>query len=348
MVNTRYFRVLIELYFRSKTVKVHFDRRVSTLPSEAEVRKPPPGTLSFVSQGVWTTKGRRKTQEDATIMTQIDLGDRTVLLTGICDGHGGAAASKFISQTLPSFLSNGISNTENLEFNLDTSWDAVCDSYRSDCVLDDENGCIAKFDAREGTLDADISSKDLVAGSTATIAAIEVDKDGIVSNLVILNCGDSRSLMIAEPNEQSKKYVKFVTRDHVPSDKLEAERLTANPSYSNPECSMNRYSLRVGDYRYALSRSLEGVFAESKGITSESDIFPSDVTIASCSGSKYPILIQASDGLFEVLDNEEVGRDAMQMRKENYSASDCAHYLCDLAKRKGSSDNISVLVIFFE
>jgi len=144
-----------------------------------------------------------------------------------------------------------------------------------------------------------------------------------------------------------RHYVRFKTRDHSPSCPKEGKRLRANPNHSDPQCSMNKFWLTVGDYRYAVSRSFEGPLPTSKGITSESDIFL--VNLADlASTTTYGMIIQASDGLFEVLDNEEVVREAVDMRKKGLSATDCAHYLCDLAKKKGTSDNVTVTIVYLE
>jgi serine/threonine protein phosphatase PrpC len=43
-----------------------------------------------------------------------------------------------------------------------------------------------------------------------------------------------------------------------------------------------------------------------------------------------------------------VGRDAVEMRKRGLSATDCAQHLCDLAKKKGTSDNVTVIIVYLE
>jgi serine/threonine protein phosphatase PrpC len=250
---------------------------------------------------------------------------------------------------LPNLLSLELAMNKDstLQLALDISWDLACDSYRNTCLSDDGIECVAKYDAREGILYAGTGSTDLVAGTTATVAALALNEDGIISQLVVLNCGDSRTLVVGEPVEGKRNYVRFKTRDHSPSCSKEGERLRANPNYSDPQCSMNKYWLTVGDYRYAVSRSLEGPLPTLKGITSESDIFI--VNLADMASTMtHGMIIQASDGLFEVLDNEEVGRYAVETRKRGLSPTDCAHHLCDLAKKKGTSDNVTVTIVYLE
>jgi Serine/threonine protein phosphatase len=250
---------------------------------------------------------------------------------------------------LPSLLSSEIRSNQNvpLKSALDTSWDLVCDTYRTSCMTDGVNDCVAQYDAKEGILYAGMGSSDLFAGSTATISATAISNKGTVAGMTVLNCGDSRTLIVGEPLDGKGTYVYFCTQDHVPSCPEEAARLRANPKFSDPECSMNKFWLTVGDYRYAVSRSLEGPLATSKGIISESEL--TDVNISKLMKSRsQTMIIQASDGLFEVLGNEEVARDVIAMRKGGLTAQECAKALCKLAIRKGTTDNVTVLVVFLK
>lgn len=250
---------------------------------------------------------------------------------------------------LPSILSSEIRSNQSspLQLVLDTSWDLVCDAYRTTCMTDGSNDCIAHYDAREGILYAGMGSSDLLAGSTATIAATVLNRRGIISDVTVLNCGDSRTLIVGEPINGKGSFIHFNTQDHVPSCPEEAARLRSNPNFADPECSMNKFWLTVGDYRYAVSRSLEGPLATSKGIVSESDL--SCINISSLAKSRsQAMIIQASDGLFEVLDNEEVARETSAMRKAGLTAQECAKALCKLAMKKGTSDNVTVLVVFLK
>ena len=117
--------------------------------------------------------------------------------------------------------------------------------------------------------------------------------------------------------------------------------------YSQSECSMRRWSLKVGDYRYAVSRSLEGPLATSKGIVSHPDVTEVDLPsmLADRSGA---VVVLASDGMFDVMDNEQVGRLALRMREKGMAANDVARSLCETAIEKGTSDNVSAVVVYVE
>ena len=103
---------------------------------------------------------------------------------------------------------------------------------------------------------------------------------------------------------------------------------------------MSRWTLKVGEYRYALSRSLEETFTTSKGIVSDADI----TNVSSLAPSALPI---ASDGLFDVMDNEEVTQDIFKMRyQQKLSAPDAAKKICQMALNKGTSDNGSAVILY--
>ena len=337
---------------RSKTIKIHFDRvsNVAKDRSKSSTNINNRSAVKVISQGAWSTKGRRKANEDAFILQEIhDDENHSVLVAGVFDGHGGDAASKTASQLFPNFLSLQLESSKNLSQALSSAWELTCDTYQEGCSIHGE--CVAEYDPREGVLLAGTGSKDLVAGTTAAIGALCYDRN----ELIILNCGDSRTLIVGEPRTTptsvTSSSVYFVTQDHSPSCEMEAERIRKGIKdgldYSEPQCSINKWWLKVGDYQYAVSRSLEGTMATSKGIVADADI--TFVNLKSIQEERSnAMLIIASDGIFEVLDNELVARKAIQMKKDGLTAKDSAKQLCSLALEKNTSDNVSVVVIHFE
>lgn len=320
--------------------------------------------MEIIDQGVWSVSGRRKTQEDRFLLHEYHESEKGhFLMAGIYDGHGGDAASTTVSRYLPGklreYLFDGIPesdlSSEHLKQSLEQSWDEICEMYRMGCDGDDT--CSADYDEIEGIIKAGTGSKDLVAGTTATSILMPYDN---ASHLIVLNCGDSRTLCVGEPCAPSdhlpspfskSSYVHFATRDHSPKDKLEEERLKRGRKegldYSLPECSIKKWFLQIGDYQYAVSRSLEGSFATSKGIVSNADM--TTLCLKSVrSERKDASVILASDGLFEVIDNELVAKIVTSSRNEGLTANEVTKRLCNEAIRKGSSDNISVIVIYLK
>jgi serine/threonine protein phosphatase PrpC/serine/threonine protein kinase len=318
----------------TKNVRLHFDR-TSVRFNEAIDMKPPQASIRIADRGAWSSKGRRKAQEDTFILHEIhDVKDRSVLVGGVMDGHGGTSASQIVSEDLPSLLSNQLvikDRSRSVCDALEDSWISICKTYQQNCLDDGE--CIAEYDPMEGILQADTGSKDLKAGTTCSMMAL----DETSSELTLLNCGDSRSLVVSEDGK-----VKFATLDHTPQSEEERllQGIQQGLDYSLPKCRLSRWSLKVGDYEYAVGRSLEGVFATSKGIVSDPDV--STLTVQA-----GEILVSATDGLWNVMDSNEVAMDLYKMRiKNGMSAHDAASTLCSMAIRKGSSDNVSAVVVY--
>lgn len=340
---------------KAKSVKVHFDRLPTMVyqdivnDDETAVGKKDAVVVS--SQGAFSTQGRRKSNEDAVILQEIKDGEmHSVLIGGVFDGHGGDAASKTASQILPSLFSTKLKSSKKISQALGSAWEDTCDTYKEGCTI--YGSCVAEYDPREGVLLAGIGSKDLVAGTTASVAALAGGDSDNMNELVILNCGDSRTLIVGRPNEpQNQSCLHFATFDHSPKSKIEAERLQEGRDngldYSLPQCSINRWWIRVGDYQYAVSRSLEGEFATSKGIVSDADIEVIDLSKV-LNQRKDVSLVVASDGLYEVFDSEVVAKQVVTMRENGISAKDVAKQLCFMAIEKGSTDNVSVVIWYFD
>jgi serine/threonine protein phosphatase PrpC len=248
------------------------------------------------------------------------------------DGHGGTAASKKVSVELPLELTTQlVVNRRLLESSLTEAWSTDCRSYQVACQ-EEEGECIADYDIREGTLSANTGSKDLIAGTTASIMAL----DETNGELVALNCGDSRSMVVT-----SEGKIQLVTRDHTPE--TEEERLQQGVAmgldYSLPTCKISKWTISAGKYEYSVGRSLEGPFVTSKGIVSEADVTKTYVGVGE-------ILFSATDGLWEVMDSEEVAIDLARMRRQGMNARDVARAVCSMALAKGTADNVSAVVVY--
>mmetsp|Transcript_13229 Transcript_13229/g.27192 ORF Transcript_13229/g.27192 Transcript_13229/m.27192 type:complete len:1069 (-) Transcript_13229:124-3330(-) len=346
-----------------KTIRLHFDRLSKPKkPAYPDIIKDGLKYVKVGGQGAWKSKGRRNTQEDAFVLHEVyNRGVGNVLIAGVFDGHGGTAASESVSRIIPSLFADELTKSSQVGSGsairnaMEQSWETVCNEYRNAC---DENGeCIAEYDPIEGILFAETGSKDLVAGTTSTMAAISMNSNG-TKELTILNCGDSRTLLIGQhqspgqsEDANDNSVVVFSTRDHSPDDEKEIHRLERGIEkgldYSLPMCSMNQSFMVVGDYQYALCRSLEGSFATSKGIVSDPDVTTLNLSNM-LADRQNCALVLACDGIFEVMSNEEVGREVVRMRQAGYAPGELAKNLCGQAMKKGSYDNISVIVIYLD
>jgi serine/threonine protein phosphatase PrpC len=159
--------------------------------------------------------------------------------------------------------------------------------------------------------------------------------------LTTLNCGDSRCLIF----DGDGKLI-FQTADHKPNLAEELKRLAEGQKqgllYSLPECRFSRWYLPVGEYEYAVSRSLEGPFATAHGI-----VYNADVTDIQVTG--MVVAVSATDGLFEVMDTAQVGQIVHRLRTtQQMTAASMAKTLCRMAMERGSSDNISAVILYLD
>lgn len=253
-----------------------------------------------------------------------------VLVAGVFDGHGGSAASTTAARLMPNLMTEELLGGQVTPRQaLELAWETTCDTYRGGC--DTMGNCLAEYDAVEGILLANTAAADIVAGTTASVAAIQG------TDITILNCGDSRTLLVANNGN-----VEFVSKDHSPYEELDRllEGSDAGLDYSIPECSFGKWYMPMGELTYAVSRSLEGSYVTSKGIISDPDV----TSLRSIPG----VLVIASDGLFEVMDNAQVARQAARIKRRGIGASEAAKLLCAMAFDKGTSDNVSVVVVYLD
>jgi serine/threonine protein phosphatase PrpC/serine/threonine protein kinase len=320
----------------NRYVKLQFDRRSArqqwplspTIHRDSSAYS---GAVHIVDEGAWSSLGRRKANEDTFVLHDIHLPDGTdVLLAGVFDGHGGTAASKMASELLPSLFSQELQNSAVTSRQaLERAWEDTCVAYRNKC--DEADECVAEYDSIDGILLASTGSEDAVAGTTASVLSL-TDKE-----LTILNCGDSRTVFISQDG-----IPEFCTEDHSPD--MEISRLQRGIDkglgYVLPQCSLSRWWMTVGDMQYSVGRSLEGPFATSKGIVSTPDV--------TSLRPKPGILLVASDGLWEVSGVEQIAKDVTWLRKQGVDASTAAKRLCTQAIATGSTDNVSIVLVYLE
>lgn len=296
---------------------------------------PPMFVASRVSdQAAWSLQGRRQAQEDAYVLTEIS--DRSIILAAVFDGHLGNAASAFLRDELPDYMAEMFNSPEEnniaVERLAERAWNECCESYRVSCSSGED--CTAVYNEIEGTLMAYTGGKDAVAGSTGTIVVL----DQQAGQVALLNCGDSRSIVLDRDGK-----ILFESVDHTPQTEMDrlANGREQGLDYSIPKCFAGKWRLEVGEYDYAVARSLEGPFATSKGILG-------NVDVSSLPPPEGGTIILATDGLWEVMDSKQAAKHVTGWRRKGVSAQDIGRDMTTLAHRNGSSDNISVVILFLD
>ncbi|KAL3625322.1 hypothetical protein CASFOL_030776 [Castilleja foliolosa] len=262
--------------------------------------------------------------------------DLTGHVFGVYDGHGGSQVSNYCQEHLHLALADEIRIAkENLhveinKHSLNGQW------------LEIFRKCFKRLDNEVGGFplgDEDITpiAPDSV-GSTAVVAVV------CATHVIVANCGDSRAVL------NRGKVPMPLSVDHRPNRDDECDRIEASGGKV-----INWDGYRVSGV-LAVSRSIGDRYLRPY-IISDPEIMIVPRT------KEDECLILASDGLWDVMSNEEAcdlaRRRLLLWHKKNGpttlskergrdidpAAQDAADYLSHVAYQKGSRDNISVIVV---
>lgn len=271
---------------------------------------------------------------------------------GVYDGHGGAQVANYCQERIHLALADKLSRSkEGLEGIGDSDWQKQWEIAFKDCFLkvDDEVGgkvsrvCLGSTSEASGgksSLGSTAMSDPIVpetVGSTAVVSVI------CSSHIIVANCGDSRAVLCRG------KQAMPLSVDHKPNREDEYARIEAA---GGKVIQWNGY--RVFGV-LAMSRSIGDRYLKPWIIPEPEVRIISRTKDDEC-------LILASDGLWDVMSNEEVceaaRRRLLLWHKKNVvsdpsqrgfgpdpASQAAAEYLSKLALQKGSKDNITIIVI---
>ncbi|XP_057861249.2 probable protein phosphatase 2C 24 [Cryptomeria japonica] len=303
------------------------------MKSETQVKKdrcPSYGTMSVM--------GRRDEMEDAVAAVPwFCMGPTSGLhFFGVYDGHGGGQASAFCRERLHDFLAaelrglpeegrrdygerEWVEVMKNCFVKMDIQLGGMCSSGK--CKGDIYGGCCRNLVVP------------VIVGSTAVVAVVSE------SQIVVGNCGDSRAVLC-----RGGKAVPF-SIDHKPEREDEMDRIEAA---GGRIIFWDGY--RVGGL-LSMSRALGDRYLKQY-VISEPEVRFTERR------EDDEFLILASDGLWDVLSNEsacEVVSKCLAGKRPpphfkaaaaaTSSVAVAAALLAEIALARGSSDNISVVVI---
>lgn len=259
--------------------------------------------------------------------------DLTAHVFGVYDGHGGCQVANYCRERMHVSLAEEISVAkENLkvecgEHNLKDKWLNIF--HKCFHRLDNEVGGFATTDG------VPIAPESV--GSTAAVAIV------CSTHIIIANCGDSRAVL------NRGKVPMPLSIDHKPNREDECSRIE----------SAGGKVIKWDGYRVsgvlAVSRSIGDRYLRPYVVADPEIMFVSRTKEDEC-------LILASDGLWDVITNEEacdLARKRILLWHKKYgdtlpkergtgtdpATQDAADYLSKLAFQRGSADNISVIVV---
>jgi serine/threonine protein phosphatase PrpC len=250
---------------------------------------------------------------------------------GISDGHGGSDVSKYLGKNMKVALMY-----KELNYPLSQK---------------NQNNVKHIFKMIEENLVKSHRSGAKEVGSTCLIAC-HSRRDGI-DYLDVMNTGDSR-LVVCDKSFRAKA----VTIDHKPDMPLERRRLIEDGA--NPE----RDIWKDGDITRIKDLSVSRAFGDTsnKYVTCEPDMFTEIIT------DKLNFMIMGCDGLWDVMSNDDAvnyvidrcydekmkrrSNDEMMSMFDNGNAVNGDYNIAlDLGKYAieiGSTDNITIIVVFFD
>jgi protein phosphatase 1L len=254
---------------------------------------------------------QKKGQEDYYYHGDVDGGH----FYAIYDGHGGIFAARFLEKNLHTYFSK-------------CKHASVGERMAAVFKKCDED-MIQYFKQQEKM---DQMSCHKYCGSTAVVVFI---KHGIAH---FAHVGDSRAVLEEEGN------VGFATTDHKVNNPNELVRMQLAGAHTYIEHgTLNEPSRICG---LAVSRAfgdynLKETMIEKKCSSSVVISDPSYTAKALTSKNKY--LVLASDGLWDVISNEEAI--AIIHASKDKDIKNSTHYLMSTAMKKGSKDNITIMVV---
>ncbi|KAI5063098.1 hypothetical protein GOP47_0021645 [Adiantum capillus-veneris] len=294
--------------------------------------------------------GRRREMEDTAVIipsfAQLKKSDFSAMTPsgslcdlhfyGVYDGHGGSQASSYCAERLHHALAEEIAHCSMTE---ETSGIIKWQSAMVSCFakVDKEVGGVCPYGACDDVDSTAVCCKGSIApenvGTTAVVAVVSS------SQIVLANCGDSRAVLsrggIAIP----------LSMDHKPERVDETNRIEAA---GGRVIAWKGY--RVGAL-LAVSRAIGDRYLK-RYVISEPDVVCFERT------DEDECLILASDGLWDVIDNDTAcdvarrclasarGRERRRTsRGEDFASATAAATLVKLACGKGSQDNITVVVV---
>lgn len=259
-----------------------------------------------LSWGSFAARGQRETMEDTHFLMPWICDQKDNYFFGVFDGHRGAAAAEFSAQALPKLLQGFYSCGISPAESLLRAFVDTDFEFRS--ALDSHRK--SKY----------LIKKDWHPGCTAIVAFLVKNK------LYIANAGDCRAILCRAGHAIA------LSRDHVASCLEERNRIVK-------EGGVVKWQLdtwRVGAAALQVTRSI-GDDDLKPAVTAEPEITETGLSLE----DEY--LVMASDGLWDVISNQEVVSIIRDTVKE---PSMCSKRLATEASQRGSKDNITVIVVF--
>lgn len=257
-------------------------------------------------------QGKRSSNEDAHFIIENMDGRnkkyKKINLYGVFDGHGGKEVSTFVSENLPKYLIDRAVPYPLQKVYVSNVYDAIQKQL--------QQTSFAKH-----------------TGSTGLVVAHYIENG--VQYLNIINNGDSRCIMC------KNRIAMPLTRDHKPNWPMEIRRIIKIGGKG--KIKFDGHDWRVKDL--SVSRAF-GDLDATPYVTHRPELFkymvdPDDLFV-----------VLGCDGLYDYLSNQDIVNFVLNRCYDDefnrVKNNDIAKQLAEYAIEKGSTDNISVILIFLK
>lgn len=316
-----------------------------------------------VSYGFAAMQGWRKQMEDAHCATVDPEHDMSFF--GVFDGHGGPGAARFCAQTLaPQVLQKvrvAVGDTTNVPDKFRAGRTQVISGADSRPQLKDNESThdmnVASSSSgghrkhsnekvesavRSAFLDMDLtmskrhsmyvtSADDDSYGDPGTTAVTVLVTP---KKIIVANVGDSRALLVRDGK------LAFSTKDHKPGNADEESRIKGAGGFvvSGRVCRSLAVARALGDHNFKLDEELS---QEEQMVTATPDV----TVLSRTDSDEYMFL--GCDGIYDVMGNMEVTEFISTKLAEECPLSEICSAVVDKCFKKGSTDNMTALLICF-
>ncbi|CAI0424059.1 unnamed protein product [Linum tenue] len=311
------------------------------------------GASKFIS--MFTQQGKKGVNQDAMTVWEEFIGDKEMTFCGVFDGHGpyGHKVSRHVRDNLPSKLSTGIksshlNNFDNSDVNLSSDGDSDHDASKpkdakSSLLLSSWETCLMKcFKEMDQELSLDASIDSYCSGATG----VTVTKKG--RHLLIANLGDSRAVLCSRGNKNQLIPIQL-TVDLKPNVPSEAERIKKNNGRvfaMEEEPEIFRIWMPDEDCPgLAMARAFGDFCLKDYGLISTPEVSYRRLT------NNDEFVVLATDGIWDVLTNEEVINIVASARKRSMAAKLLVKYAVNMwrTRHPGSRiDDCAVVCLFLK
>jgi len=263
----------------------------------------------------YSVQGKRESNEDQHfIFTNLDNEKEEkndINIMAVFDGHGGKLVSKYLKDNLPNYFIK---------------------KYKKNIFMQPET--FSKyvnniFDKVQENLKSEHPKAVNYCGSTACLAIHCIDHTEKKTFIWVMNVGDSRAVL-----SNKNSLAVQLSKDHKPNSPEERSRI----ENMGGSITYDGVDWRVKDL--SLSRAF-GDLECTPYVTHLPQIYRYKLS------SSDNFLIVACDGLWDVINNQDavdfIQDLTLKKFKGNYAKS-----LCEFALEKGSMDNVTVIIYFFQ